>query len=51
MAVTYLDFSKAFDSFSQHSPGATYGCLWLVQVHSLLRKKLTGCPGSENGGE
>lgn len=31
--VVYLDISKAFDTFPQHSPGETrYSCL--VQVYS-----------------
>lgn len=48
--VVYLDFSKALNTFSQHSPGEARS-LWLGQVHCLLAKKLAGWLGLESGGD
>lgn len=48
--VVYLDFSKAFEAFLEHSPGETV-CTWIGWVYSLLGKNLAGWPGSKSGGE
>jgi len=63
--VVYLNFSKAFDTFShtfwrsvrekrkRHflQLSGEVGSPWLGQIHSLLGKELTGGPGPESSGE
>ena len=48
--VDCLDFSKAFDTVPQYSPGEA-GSSWLGQVHSLKGKGLSGGLGPESGGK
>ena len=48
MDVVQLDFSKAFDTSSQHSSGEI-DCLWVGQMCSLQGEGLAGWPSLKSG--